>query len=87
MKYAAILLAALSFQGCAALPAVKSAYDIGVELCQLYYAKHPVAAFSVEDICKIAEVNQPFVDSGVDAADRAGAKSRSAFAHKVSAPE
>lgn len=48
--------------GCAQLPQIKSAFDLGVELCQLYFAQHPVTGFSVREVCAIAEVNQPFVD-------------------------
>ena len=61
--------------------AAKSAYDIGVELCELYYGKHTEmrTAMSAQDVCKLGEVVQPFVDHANQSDVTAGQRSTAAL--------
>lgn len=74
-------------EGCPLGPTAKSAYDIGVELCQLFYGQHAELrhAMSPADVCKIAEVVQPFVDHASKSGAEAGARSSAALSRKTAA--
>lgn len=83
----AVALAFVVVTLAACIPAVvKSAYDIGVELCELYYQKHPEHNFSPQDVCKIAEVVQPFVDHASRSEAEAGERSHAALAARRPSP-
>jgi hypothetical protein len=70
--------------GCAGMqagPTIKSGYDLGVELCQLYYTQHPelARALTPKDICQVAEAVQPFVDVVTSESPAAGQRSAAAI--------
>lgn len=69
---------------CHQLPAIKSAFDVGVEACELFYGQHAELRHSMtpQDVCKIAEVVQPFVDGVLAQQGPAGQKSVAALASR-----
>lgn len=77
---------AFSDVGCT-LPQIKSAYDIGVDLCHLFYGKHAElrASLTPQDICKDAEVLQPFVDHASTSEQQAGSRSSAALSRRRAA--
>lgn len=80
----AIVLAAVmaAVVGCAHVKdVVRTVKDVGIDLCRLHFSEQPEQAsalageygVSVRDLCKVADVVNPFVDQALSA-QRAGAQ-------------